>query len=335
MLVAVGALNLVIWAVSAEALNRRRAVLSDRAYRVRRLQLQLSAVYVFGCAFRSMFPVFDVPRICLIDSWLSSVIVGRSVATIAELCFVGQWALMLREVSRTTGSELSRFASRVLVPLIAVAETCSWYSVLTTSNIGHVAEESIWGVSVALLVACMIAIWSRCAPARRPMLAAWCVAGTVYVAFMFLVDVPMYWARWIADEAAGRHYLSIIQGLHDVAERRVISYRWQDWKNEIAWMSLYFSVAVWLSIALVHAPVPVSRQQSRKRNLLPGPISQQGCLHSVHHGHVWHAPSRVAVSKSLTPLSVRRNRGERVLCSESGAQCEGGEQHGQADEAEQ
>jgi hypothetical protein len=34
----------------------------------------------------------------------------------------------------------------------------------------------------------------------------------------------------------------------------VVSHRWQDWHNEVAWMSLYFSVAVWLSIALVHAP---------------------------------------------------------------------------------
>jgi hypothetical protein len=35
----------------------------------------------------------------------------------------------------------------------------------------------------------------------------------------------------------------------------VVSHRWEDWKNEIAWMSLYFSVAVWLSIALIHAPL--------------------------------------------------------------------------------
>ena len=72
---------------------------------------------------------------------------------------------------------------------------------------------------------------------------------------MFLIDVPMYWSRWLADEASGRHYLSITQGLLDVSGRWVVSHSWDVWKNEIAWMSLYFSVAVWLSIALVHAPV--------------------------------------------------------------------------------
>ena len=89
----------------------------------------------------------------------------------------------------------------------------------------------------------------------RPLLAAWCAAGIAYVAFMFLVDVPMYWSRWLADEASGRLYLSVAQGMLDVSERWVVSHRWEDWQNDVAWMSLYFSVAVWLSIALVHAPV--------------------------------------------------------------------------------
>ena len=52
-----------------------------------------------------------------------------------------------------------------------------------------------------------------------------------------------------------------------------MSHRWQDWKNEVVWMSLYFSVAVWISIALVHAPVPESRVAvgQRKRVAAIGP----------------------------------------------------------------
>jgi hypothetical protein len=208
---------------------------------------------VFGCAFRSAVPVFDVPRLCLFDSWLASVIVGRSVATLAELCFAAQWALLLREASRAAGSAVGRTAAAMMVPLIVVAETCSWYSVLTTSNLGHVVEESLWGLGAALLVASLVAIWPRCAPRQRPLLALWCAAGLAYVVFMFLVDVPMYWSRWLADEATGRHYLSLAQGVLDVSGRWVVSHRWEDWKSEVTWMSLYFSVAVWISIALIHA----------------------------------------------------------------------------------
>jgi len=59
----------------------------------------------------------------------------------------------------------------------ASAEVCSWYSVLTTSNIGHIAEESIWALSVTLLLASVLAMWPRCAAPRRPLLATWCVSA--------------------------------------------------------------------------------------------------------------------------------------------------------------
>ena len=256
VLCCVAGFNILAWTLSAAALERRQAALAPEDYYVRRLQLLLSAGYVLGCAYRSALPVFDVPRVVMFDTWFSSVIVGRSVATFAELCFAAQWALMLREISRATGSGVGKVTAIVVVPLIAIAEVCSWYSVLTTSNIGHVLEESIWAVSAGLLVTSLLWIWPRCSTPLRPLLAAWCAAGIAYVAFMFLVDVPMYWARWLADESSGRNYLSITQGLLDVSERWVVSHRWQDWQHEIAWMSLYFSVAVWLSIALIHAPVP-------------------------------------------------------------------------------
>jgi hypothetical protein len=252
----VAGFNILAWTLSAAALERRQATLSPEDYDLRRVQLFLSAGYVLGCAFRSALPVYDIQRFVLFDTWLSSVIVGRSVATFAELCFAAQWALLLRAISRATGSGVGHVTSVVMVPLIAVAELFSWYSVLTTSNLGHVIEESIWALSAGLLVMSLLWIWPRVSGSMRPLLAAWCAAGVAYVAFMFLVDVPMYWSRWLADEASGRGYLSLTQGLLDVSGRWVVSHRWQDWQNEIAWMSLYFSVAVWLSIALIHAPVP-------------------------------------------------------------------------------
>jgi hypothetical protein len=255
-LCAVAAFNIPLLVVSAVALRRRSQDLTPQAYSMRRWQLLLSAAYVAGCAFRSFYPVYDVPRICVVDSWLSSVMIGRSVATVAELCFVAQWALMLRETSRAAGSVVGNATALALVPLIMIAEACSWYSVLTTSNIGHVAEESIWGFCVALLVASLLAIRPRSPANRRPLLLACCLVGSIYVGYMFLVDVPMYWSRWIADEFGARSYMSIAQGAHDVAVHWVVSHRWHDWKNEVVWMSLYFSVAVWISIALIHAPVP-------------------------------------------------------------------------------
>jgi hypothetical protein len=254
LLCVVSAANVLALTYSARVLRAKQSVIPADVYASRRLQLLLSAGYVLGCAYRSALPVFDVQRICLFDTWVSSVLVGRSVATVAELCFVTQWMLLMREISVVTQSRPARFAAQAVLPMIVLAETCSWYSVLTTSNIGHVIEESLWGLAAALLVASLLSLWPRVGVRVRPMLLAMALTGLAYVGFMFMVDVPMYWERWLADEASGRSYLSLGQGLQDTSGRWVVSHQWQVWKSEVLWMSLYFSVAVWLSIAFVHTP---------------------------------------------------------------------------------
>jgi hypothetical protein len=251
LLRAVSAFNVLAWLLAAAWLwDRARTRGEASLWPSWRWQLLLSAGYVAGCAWRSLLPVYDVPRLVLVDSWWSSVLVGRSVATFAELCFAAQWALILRDTGRAAGSRFAVTTSRVVLPAIAMAEVGSWYSVLTTSNLGHVIEESLWGLTAALLLAGVVALWPRVERAMRPPLAFWGVAATVYVGYMFGVDVPMYWSRWLADEMYGRDYLDLAQGLADVSTSWVVSHRWDDWKSEVTWMSLYFSAAVWMSIGL-------------------------------------------------------------------------------------
>jgi hypothetical protein len=269
----IAAINLVIWTAAALYLYRSQATMHPETFAMRRWQLLLSAIYVLGCGFRSIIPVFDVPRVVMVDSWLSSVLIGRSVATIAELSFVAQWAVLLRETSRWTGSNVGALCSRLVFPMIVVAEVFSWYSVLTTSNIGHVVEESLWGLAAAMLVTSLIAMGPHCSKAQRRALDVCCILGIAYVAYMFTVDVPRYWIRWIEDEAQGRQYLSVTQGLFDVSTRWVVSHNWEIWKGESTWMSLYFSVAVWLSIYFVHAPVPQKQTRLVQRGIRTSSIA--------------------------------------------------------------
>ena len=250
----VSALNALAWVAAAWWTLRQRDTLTPQAWASRRLQLLLCAGYVFGCAWRSLLPVYDVQRIVLVDSWWSSVIVGRSVATLAELCFAAQWALLLREAAAATASRFAHAVSRAMLPMIVIAETCSWHAVLTTANLGHVLEESLWGLCAALLAASLLAIWPRVEVSRRPLLAFLCAAAAVYVAYMAAVDVPMYWARWVADEAEGRAYFGVLQGAADASTRWTVTHNWDVWRTEVTWMTLYFSVAVWISLALVHLP---------------------------------------------------------------------------------
>ena len=77
-LVAVSSANILLWLILHRRL-RNTAVAPSRRILGLELMVLLCAAYVFGCAFRSLLPRADVQRICLFDTWLSSVIVGRSI----------------------------------------------------------------------------------------------------------------------------------------------------------------------------------------------------------------------------------------------------------------
>lgn len=197
--------------------------------------------------------MIDIPRIALVDSRFSSVAIGRSVATVAELCFAAQWALILYRIASLTASPLGQTLSLAIVPLIVIAEGCSWYAVLTTRQRPHAAENSLWGLSAALVVAAMLAIGPQRLAALHVPIVPWCLGGLAYVAFIFAYDVPMYWARWRADQARGREYQSVAVGWADMRGRSTVSWRWEDWMDEVPWMTLYFTFGVWSSIWLAYA----------------------------------------------------------------------------------
>ena len=249
---AVSLANIWLWRQSARVLSDRRSGIDPELYRYQRWQLALCAVYVLGCAFRAMVPRADVQRFGLFDTWVSSVLVGRSVATVAELCFAAQWAMFLRRMARQTGCWRAAALARVIVPLIIVAEVCSWYAVLTTAYVGNAIEESIWALTASLLVIGLLPVWREAALKSRRSAAAAIVIGSVFVSYLCSRDVPMYVSRWLADEANGRKYLSLFHGMADVGTRWIVTHSWNVWRPEILWMSLYFSVGVWCSLALVH-----------------------------------------------------------------------------------
>ena len=214
------------------------------------LMLLLCAGDVFGCAFRSLLPRADVQRICLFDTWLSSVVVGRSVATVAELCFVAQWAIILHWLGTMTGAETTVNAAWVIVPLIIVAECFSWHAVLTTHYLHNAIENSIWAAAFFIVgVGLCRLVPEFDGPVRLTLVIA--IVGIVaYLAFLMTVDVPMYLNRWRADVAGGIRRMRLIERLRDVSTRWIVTHDLAEWKEEIAWMSLYFSGAVWASLAL-------------------------------------------------------------------------------------
>ena len=247
---AITVLNVAIWLRTAVALQRDRSLQGPERRDYRRRQLILSALFVGGCAFRSIFPRADVQRICLYDNWLSVVLIGRAVATVAELAFMAQWAFLLGESAGPGQRDAAKIVSRVLVPIIAVAEICSWYAVLSTNFLGNAIEQSIWTFASALVI---IGLLARERGARQRFVGIATALIGAYIVFMSTVDVPMYLRRWRADEQSKRPYLTFVQGVHDAGLHRVVTRDWEPWREEVPWMSLYFSTGVWVSLWLIRA----------------------------------------------------------------------------------
>lgn len=249
LLTLVSGVNIAVWFVLYRQLSAPTAGSAAGMPDVQ-LMLLLCAAYVFGCAFRSFLPRADVQRICLFDTWLSSVVVGRTVATVAEICFAAQWAVILYQLGTMTGAETAVNMAWLILPIILIAECFSWYAVLTTHYLYNAIENSLWAVAFFLIGIGLCRLLPEFHGAVRVMLIM-AIAGIVFfLAFLVTVDVPMYLNRWRTEVGGGNALMKPLEGLRDIATRWVVTHDLADWKDEIAWMSLYFSFAVWSSLAL-------------------------------------------------------------------------------------
>ena len=253
-LTAIAIFNICLLIFSRWLLHKKLPDFSLVLKRIRNWQFRLSAVYVLGCGFRSVVPREDVDRTVLLDSWISSIAIGRSVATIAELCFVAQWAWLLYEIGKHTGNKTILTLSKLLVPIIFVAEIFSWYACITTNYLGTAIEESLWALAASLLVIGLVLALPHYFGKQLTFLKMAIVAGVGYVVYMVTVDVPTYVLNWMAGETSGKEYSTIKQGLWEVVNLRIHSHAYEDWKYAMIWMTLYFSVAVWMSLYMINSP---------------------------------------------------------------------------------
>jgi hypothetical protein len=247
LLTLVSAINIAVWFVLYRELPLPPAGAAGTSVGT---MLLFCAAYVFGCAFRSFLPRADVQRICLFDTWLSSVMVGRSVATVAEVAFVAQWAILLHQLGSMTGAETVVNVAWIIVPLILIAECLSWYAVLTRNYLGNAIENSLWAVAFFAIGVALCRLVPEFHGVARLVLSISIGGIAAYLAFLMTIDVPMYLKRWRTGDADGDKRLTAREGLRDVRTRWVVTHDIAEWKEEMAWMALYFSLAVWSSLAL-------------------------------------------------------------------------------------
>lgn len=279
ILSSISTLNIAIWLHSYRTLLGAGSLDNDGArggdgdgHPYQRYHLMLSGIYVFACAYRSFLPRIDLERYCLWDTIFSSIFLGRSAATVAEISFAGQIALFLHHLGEVHDHPWARVLAIVLVPAITIAQCFCWCGVVTLNHGYHAIEESIWAVG-ALFVGLEMASLVVCYP-EKTSLSRLGVLGSVacfaFFWFMVTVDVPMYVRRWRKGrgECVGKKEeggktprvllrMTTFEGGRDALRRRVVTKSWHVWKEETLWLTGYFSSAVWLSLFLIYLPVPV------------------------------------------------------------------------------
>eukprot|EP00550_Attheya_septentrionalis_P011301 CAMPEP_0198303384 /NCGR_PEP_ID=MMETSP1449-20131203/56858_1 /TAXON_ID=420275 /ORGANISM="Attheya septentrionalis, Strain CCMP2084" /LENGTH=294 /DNA_ID=CAMNT_0044005877 /DNA_START=89 /DNA_END=974 /DNA_ORIENTATION=+ len=220
--------------------------------------LVLSGIYVFVCAYRSFFPRIDLERYCLFDTWMSSIFLARTAATIAEIHFSAQSPYLLYHLGHQHGHPITQNLALALVPVITIAQMFCWCGVVTLNHVYHAIEESIWAVSSAFigLSLASFAIYHPENPALYQLGVIGSIASVLFFAFMVTVDVPMYLARWRHGKKVGRKLMSSNEGRKDALHRRVVTKSWKVWEQETVWLTGYFSSAVWLSLLFVHMAAP-------------------------------------------------------------------------------
>nr|QXF14432.1 hypothetical protein KPDKLGBK_00002 [uncultured bacterium] len=214
-------------------------------------QLILSSIYVFVCAFRSVYPRIDLERYCLFDTPLSSIALGRTLATIAEVAFSIQCALLLADLAVLLDSALINTIAYSVVPIIVIAQCFCWYAVLKLDHFWHCLEEIAWVVMVLLAAGCFISGVSEVSGITQQILILGCLAcfGSGYI--MLMVDVPMYWGRSQHRERKAHASMTWQAGISDVLTRREVTDDWGVWRKEALWLTAYFTLGVWLSLGMV------------------------------------------------------------------------------------
>ncbi len=211
----------------------------------------LSGIYVFVCAFRSLLPRIDLERYCLFDHPLSSVMLGRSLATIAELCFSAQCALLIYGLGQFLHSPIIEFIAYMIVPIIVLAQASCWYATLTLNHFWHSIEEAAWVAMILLAAICFSIGFLTLSGIVKILMAIGVVSciGSAYI--MLFVDIPMYLSRKNDSLKQANQFLSVSAGIKDAISRRVKTSDWDIWKKEVLWISSYFTFGVWLSIGMV------------------------------------------------------------------------------------
>ena len=213
-------------------------------------------IYVFVAAIRGIFPIIHIKRICFNKSIISSPFIDRSIATIAEICFILLFTEIFKNlINNTTKSKNQILILSLINYCIVCAQIFCWLGSLTKNYLFNVMEESTWTCCfiVILIISFKLYIFSNNNSNNqnnylKKTLPLIIIPLIFYIIFMIINDVPLYYKRWKNNK---NKYINIFDGFNKMLKCNKISKSYNEWKEDYLWIFGYFTGAVWLSIYLV------------------------------------------------------------------------------------
>ena len=214
------------------------------------LQITLSGIYVFVCAYRSLFPRVDLERLVVVDSTLSNIFLGRSAATVAEICFGIQLGLLVHQLGGYAGLPWVQQAAWLITSCTIIAQVFCWHSILTLNHITQAVESFLWAAAFSWLAALLAIIAVDTSGPVHGLAIAGIIGSGAFVTYVIAVDIPLYVRRFRQGKATGQQYLSLSQGVRDAWYRREQNHSWDKWRDDALWLTPYFSIGAWFSMCL-------------------------------------------------------------------------------------
>ena len=239
--------------------------------------LNFAFIYTLVCTIRSIWLKKPIQQICFNNFFLSTPFIGRFISTIAELSFASQITIFVKFISNQLHSLLkikkpSFYYINCLIPIIYIAQTFCWLACITKFHLWNAVEESLWTIFAFILLIHFYKLYkiipknskNKKVNKIKNILFTKIIFVIFYILFMIFIDIPTYFKRFIDSDFNKQSNITIsefisnfyqkhsdfIPKLFQLFKCKIISKDFDDWKDNIAFFTGYFSIAVWASIYL-------------------------------------------------------------------------------------
>lgn len=223
----------------------------------------LVTIYVFVCAIRSIWPRVDSSGLCIHDKYISTPFIGRCFTTIAEISFsvfiVSVTNIILDSLYYMKDVDVIRKLNNSMIVLISIAQIFCWIGIASKDPSYNMIEESIWTIFACIMLVIYLTLNSRInklpsSPKLKqlksimPYILIGCV---IYILFMILNDIPMYYKRTQELRKKKASYNSLYDGIEDLKKCKKVTSSFKEWKEDMPWLTFYFTLTVWGSIMVL------------------------------------------------------------------------------------